>query len=350
MKRKLEDYNIHIGELKKGKKNSITDVRGVKVGHVTYDNFGYKSGVTAIVPHLGNIFKEKLIAASHVINGYGKTVGTVQIDEMGTLETPILLTNTLAVGQVSTALIKYMLRDNKDIGVTTSTINPVVAECNDGYLNKIQDIYIKEEDVYKALNEASDNFLEGSVGAGTGMVCYGLKGGIGSSSRVVELVDKEYCIGVLTLTNFGRMEDLRVGLRPIGRKIKDNLSSSYDREDSGSIIIILATDAPLSHRQLKRLIKRTTHGIAATGAFTSSGSGEIAIGFSTANKIDHYSKDASSTIEVINENYINDMFKAVKEATEEAIISSLINADTKIGRDGNKIYSLLEYEKYLKED
>ncbi len=348
MKVNIEDFGMKIGKFKKGKNNSITDIDGVKVGHITYDDGERKTGITAILPHDGNIFKEKLIGATHIINGFGKTIGTVQIEELGTIETPILLTNTLSVGKVSDGLIKYMLKDNSDIGVDTGTINPVIGECNDGYLNKIQDIFLTEEDVLEAIENADDVFKEGSVGAGTGMVCYGLKGGIGSSSRIIEIAGREYTVGILVLTNFGRLDDLLFAGKNIGKDIKSEIDNYKEKEDKGSIIIILGTDIPLSYRQLQRVIKRVYPGISRTGSYTSNGSGEIAIGFSTANRIQHYEDNSIIDLKVIHENKINDIFMATVEATEEAILSSLINAETKIGRNNHKIYSIREFDNILK--
>lgn len=343
MKIDLDTFNIKIGDLAKGKRNSITDVEGVKVGHITYDYGDRKTGITAILPHEGNIFREKLVAASHVINGFGKSIGMMQIDELGSLETPILLTNTFGVGKVADGLIKYMLKDNDEIGERTATINPLVCECNDGYLNRIQDMFLDEEDVFKAIDRADVDFEEGAVGAGTGMVCYGLKGGIGSSSRLIKIGKKDYTVGVLVLTNFGRMEDLTIAGKRIGKTIKDSMENPENREDKGSIIVVLATDIPLSHRQLNRVIKRTYPGISNTGSFTSTGSGELVVGFSTGNRINHYEENDFVKIKTIREDSLNEVFKASKEATEEAILSSLFNGETKLGRDGNKIKSLMEY-------
>ena len=254
----IENLELKIGKLSKGKNNLITDVKGVKVGHKTLDDGKIKTGVTAIIPHSDNIFKEKLICSSYVINGFGKSIGLVQIDELGTLETPIILTNTLSVGTCSTALVKHMLKENEDIGVTTGTVNPVVCECNDGYLNDIRGLHVKEEDVFEALESAEINFKEGNVGAGTGMSCYQLKGGIGSASRVLKLDDKEYTIGSLVLSNFGLKEDLLVDGIKVGEQI---LEKEAEELEKGSIIIILATDIPMSDRQLKRIAKRVANRI-----------------------------------------------------------------------------------------
>ena len=259
----IENIKLKIGKLQKGKNNLITDVKGVKVGHKTLDNGNIKTGVTAIIPHSDNIFREKLICSSYVINGFGKSVGLVQINELGTLETPIILTNTLSVGTCSTALVKYMLKENDDIGVTTGTVNPVVCECNDGYLNDIRGLHVKEEDVFDAIENAEINFKEGNIGAGTGMSCYQLKGGIGSASRVLKLDDKEYTIGSLVLSNFGLKEDLLVDGIKVGEKILEKESEELEK---GSIIIILATDIPMNERQLKRIAKRVPIGLARTGS------------------------------------------------------------------------------------
>lgn len=337
----IRDYGINIGRLKCGKNNLITDVKGVKVGHVTLNEGDVTTGVTAVIPHEGNMFKEKLIAASHVINGFGKTSGTVQIDELGTLETPIMLTNTLSVGTVSTGLIEHMLNHNDDIGKTTGTVNPVVCECNDGYLNDIRGFHVKKEHVHESIEKADVCFEQGAVGAGTGMMCYQLKGGIGSSSRIVELDGKEYTIGIMVLTNFGLKENLVIDGIKAGKIISEELSK--EEMEKGSCIIILATDIPLSYRQLKRVIKRTSVGLARTGSFIGNGSGEVVIGFTTANKINHYEENEIVNIGIVNENKIDRLFNATAEATEEAILNSMICADTTTGRDGHTVVSLKEY-------
>lgn len=340
MKKKIEDYGIDIGVFSKGENNSITDVEGVKVGHVTLDNKDMKTGVTAILPHGGNIFKEKLVAASHVINGFGKSTGIIQIDELGTIETPIILTNTLSVGTAYDALVRYMLEKNEDIGDTTGTVNPVICECNDGVINDIRGLHVKKEDVYEALENCGIEFQEGNVGAGTGMRCYGLKGGIGSSSRLVELDNNKYTIGILVLSNFGSLEDFILNGDYIGPRLIKKIETYSPIEDKGSIIVILATDLPLSSRQLQRVIKRVEPGIAKTGSYTSNGSGEVVIGFSTANKIKHDEEDHVVKINIINENKINNIFKATVEATEEAILNSLVCSNSTLNRKGERVYSL----------
>lgn len=340
----IENIKLKIGKLQKGKNNLITDVKGVKVGHKTLDNGNIKTGVTAIIPHSDNIFREKLICSSYVINGFGKSIGLVQINELGTLETPIILTNTLSVGTCSTALVKYMLKENDDIGVTTGTVNPVVCECNDGYLNDIRGLHVKEEDVFDAIENAEINFKEGNIGAGTGMSCYQLKGGIGSASRVLKLDDKEYTIGSLVLSNFGLKEDLLVDGIKVGEKILEKESEELEK---GSIIIILATDIPMNERQLKRIAKRVPIGLARTGSHIGNGSGDIVIAFSTANRIKHYEDKDIVSIKIINENIIDKIFRGVIECVEEAVISSLLHSEKTIGTSEHKRESLKKYIDYL---
>lgn len=334
------NFNLYENKIKKGNKNLITDVKGVTVGHVTIDIDNIKTGVTAIHPHQGNIFKEKLLAGSCVINGFGKSAGLIQVDELGTIETPIVLTNTLSVGTCLTGLVQYMLEKNEDIGVSTGTVNPIVMECNDGFLNDIRGLHVKVEHVREALENATINFEEGSVGAGTGMSCYQLKGGIGSASRIIELNEKEYVVGSLVLSNFGLKNDLTVDGIKLGEKIckLDNLDT-----EKGSIIIVIATDIPLSDRQLKRVSKRASASLARTGSYLGNGSGDIAIAFSTANRIPHYSDSDLLDINVIHEDKIDMVFRATVEAVEESILSSMLHAKTTIGRDGNGRKSITEY-------
>ena len=337
-------YDIHIGNMKRGERNAITDVKGVKVGHVTLRDGDARTGVTAIVPCEGNVFQNKVMAATHVINGFGKSIGLVQIDELGTMETPIIMTNTLSVGTAATALVKHMLKENGDIGLTTGTVNPVVCECNDGRLNMIRELYVKEEHVFEALEKASSDFEEGNVGAGTGMVCYGLKGGIGTASRVVTLDGQEYTLGALVLSNFGTGERLTVDGKKVGKMIK-----AMNEEDKGSIIIILATDAPVNERQLKRLCKRVPAGLARTGSYYGNGSGDIAFAFTTANRVPHYSDTDIMNMKMLHDDKINGLFEAVVESVEEAVISSLLHSSETVGRDGYTAKSLADYMEKLGE-
>lgn len=339
---KIREYGVSIGDLPIGRRNSITDVKGIKVGHFTLDYENVKTGVTVLLPSEANIYKEKFIAATHVINGFGKSIGLIQVDELGTIETPIVLTNTLSVGTAHEGLVRFMLDNNDDIGDTTGTVNPIICECNDGELNDIRGLHIKPEHVNMAINNSVIDFDQGNVGAGTGMICYGLKGGIGSSSRVIELDGNLYTVGILVLSNFGRLEDFVLNHNPIGIKLQNKLNLEQT-VDKGSIISILATDIPLSARQIKRVLKRIQSGIARTGSFVSNGSGEICIGFSTANSINHYEENDIINIKTINENKLDAVFKATVESTEEAILNSMICSKTTIGRDKRQVYSLKDF-------
>jgi len=326
------DLGIFIGRLEPGRWNAITDVAGVEVGHASLVHGEGKlqpgrgpvrTGVTAIKPHPENLFLSKVKAAVHVINGFGKSIGLMQIDELGVLETPILLTNTLNVGLVADALIEYMLQ-YEDIQITS--VNPVVCECNDSYLNDIYGRHVRKEHVWAALNTRSGLVEEGSVGAGVGMSAFGFKGGIGTSSRVLP---NGFTVGLLTLVNCGKKEELLINGVPL-REEPGVVESDVEK---GSIIIIVATDAPLSSRQLKRLAKRATHGLARTGATSAHESGDIVISFSTANRVPHYSKGLTRTETKLNEAEISPFFQAVAEATEEAILNAILKAETVIGRD-----------------
>lgn len=325
-----------IGRLKKGKLNLITDVKGIKIGHKTLANGNIQTGVTAIIPTENNIFKEKFLCASHIINGFGKSVGLVQVDELGTLETPIILTNTLSVGTALTALVKYMLKNNPEIGESTSTVNPLVLECNDMRLNDIRALNVKEEDVFDAIKDADSIFEEGAVGAGRGMKCYELKGGIGSSSRVFEIDGKEYTLGSLVMTNHGKYNELVID----GEYFSDKYPHKVlNEKDKGSVITILATDAPLSSRQLKRLAKRAVAGLCRNGSYISNGSGEIVIAFSTANIIKHDSNKILN-LKSISDDTIDLLFTAVGDSVCESVLSSLYHAETVVGKNGFTVYSI----------
>ncbi len=336
------ESGMKIGKGTPGPRNLITDVPGVKVGHVTLrDGGNVNTGVTAILPHGGNLFQDKVMAAAAVINGFGKTMGLIQVDELGTIETPIIMTNTLSIGTAANALIKYMLRQNADIGLTTGTVNPLVCECNDGRLNDIRGMHVKEEHVLDALACASENFAEGAVGSGTGMCCLGLKGGIGSASRLVELDGKNYTIGALVMSNFGSEGNLMIDGRHAGREI--SARQEGEQKDKGSIIMLLATDIPLSERQLRRICKRAGVGLARTGSYYGNGSGDIAIAFTTANRVPHYSKSAFIDMKMLDDEKIDPVFAMSAEAVEEAIISSLWHAETLTGRDGKVQHGLREF-------
>jgi D-aminopeptidase len=347
--KRIRDYGITIGILDAGQRNAITDVPGVKIGNVTIKDNKTQTGVTAILPHTGNIFKEKVVASSHVINGFGKTIGTIQLEELGYIETPIILTNTLSVGTAADALIYYMLEQNEEIGLSTGTVNPIVGECNDMFLNDIRGQHVTKEHVLEAIKNASSDFEEGAVGAGRGMSCYHLKGGIGSASRTVNLQDEKFTVGALVLSNFGRGKDLIIDGKKVGEMI-DEYEKSSEEPDKGSIMIILATDMPLTERQLKRLSKRAVIGLNRTGSYIGNGSGDVVISFSTANRINHEENEVTTEWQVLNENYMDYAFRAVGEAVEEAVLNSMITAETVVGRDGNKRVSLKEYAEFFAVD
>ncbi len=341
VRKKLRDLGVTIGRLPTGVKNCITDVADVRVGHVTLiDDFSHgeaiRTGVTAILPHGRNIFREKVVASSYVINGFGKTTGLVQMDELGLLESPIMLTNTFGVPAVVQGTLRHMLEQNPEIGETTGTINIVVGECNDSYLNSIRLLPVMPEHAEKAISEASnDQVEEGAVGAGTGMVCFGYKGGIGSSSRIIHTKDQMFTLGALVLSNFGKREEFR-------HWQYNEETSEPDYVTDGSIMIILATDAPLSDRQLKRLAKRATIGLGRTGSHASHGSGDIVIAFSTATTVHHFTEELITTIHQVREetDVMNRLFQGVAEVVEEAILNSLTKSATTAGRKSRIVEEL----------
>lgn len=337
--KRIEDYGIRIGTLPRGPLNKITDVRGVRVGHATIKSALYQTGCTVILPSEQNVFTHKLIAASFVHNGYGKTCGTVQIDELGTLETPIALTNTLNVGLVADALVEYTVNRCQDEGVRATSVNPVVGECNDASLNTIIDRPVKKQHVMEAIASAEADFAEGNVGAGTGTGCYGFKGGIGSASRTVTIDGETYTVGILVQSNYGATRDLRLNGQPLNDEILAQVNGTEC--DKGSIIVVLATDIPLSARQLKRVVRRCSVGITRLGSYIGHGSGEVFLGFSTANVI--APEREMMTIRCINENIIDRVFRAVGEATEEAILNSMVCASATKDLAGNTVHSLAEY-------
>jgi D-aminopeptidase len=280
------------------------------------------------------LFKEKVAAASYVLNGFGKTTGLVQVNELGTIEAPIMLTNTFAVPAVTQGTLEFMLAQNEEIGETTGTINIVVGECNDSYLNSIRHFPVKPEHAIQAIKKASVTPAEeGAVGAGKGMVCFGHKGGIGTASRMIEAEDP-YSIGCLVLSNFGKKEEFLAGNYEI-ESMKSGLSETAD----GSIIIVLATNAPLSDRQLLRLAKRCGIGLGRTGSHFSNGSGDIVIAFSNANKTMHDSEKIIQSSSQIRDDHplMNALFTAAAEATEEAILNSISQAETTKGRKGRVV-------------
>ena len=341
-------WGFTVGSLPHGPRNLISDVPGVTVGHCTLADGDVQTGVTALLPHPGDTFHEKVPAAAQVVNGFGKTTGLVQIEELGTLETPILFTNTLSVGTASTALVRYMLDRCPDICDTTSSVNPVVCECNDSGLNDIRGLHVTEADALAALADCRADFAEGAVGAGRGMRCHGLKGGIGSASRRIELDGRSYHMGALLLTNHARFEDLVVAGVPVSERLPR--ADVPPHEDKGSVIVVLATDAPLSCRQLGRVARRAIVGLSRTGSYCGNGSGEIVIAFSTACRIPHYPEGDTLPLRALAENKIDLLFRAAAECVEEGVLSSLLHAETVTGRGGLTVPSLADLLRPTKGD
>jgi D-aminopeptidase len=343
---RARDLGLKIGILPTGPLNAITDVNGVLVGHTTLirgDNV--RTGVTAILPHGGNLFREKVPGAVFVGNGFGKLAGSTQVNELGEIETPILLTSTLSVPRVADYLLDYMLAlpGNEDV----QSINPLVGETNDGYLNDIRGRYITRDDVFAAIKGAKTGTVdEGSVGAGTGTVAFGFKGGIGTASRKLPARLGGFTVGVLVQTNFGGV--LKINGAPVGEELdryylREELSKAARKRDSkesdadGSIIIVVATDAPVDARNLERMAARAMMGLARTGASGSNGSGDYAIAFSTAEDVrvrtlSQSESNAPRTVKTVANDAMSPLFLAVIESTEEAIYNSLFKATTVTGR------------------
>ncbi|MEP6262584.1 MAG: P1 family peptidase [Gillisia sp.] len=338
---RLRDLGIEIGVLPPGKYNSITDVTGVLVGNSTImKGDSVRTGVTAILPHSGNIFQEKVPAAIYVGNGFGKLAGSTQVNELGNIETPIILTNTLSVATAMEAVISYTLKQPGNENV--QSVNAVVGETNDGYLNDIRGMHVKVEDVLQAIKNAEPGAVkEGNVGAGTGTVAFGFKGGIGTSSRKLPESMGGYTVGIIVQTNFGGV--LQIAGVNVGKELRQfSFSDQLLNNVDGSCMIVVATDAPLDHRNLERLAKRAFLGIAKTGGIVSNGSGDYVIAFSTAtgNRIPYRTGSNLQNLEVVPNDRMSPLFMAAIEATEEAILNSLFMAENIQGKGGRVIEAL----------
>jgi D-aminopeptidase len=330
---------IKIGVLPTGTHNAITDVAGVKVGQVTLSQGKeVRTGVTAILPHGGNVFQQKVPAAVYVGNGFGKLAGSTQVEELGTLETPIVLTNTLSVPTAADALIDWILQQVGNENVRS--VNPLVGETNDGGLNDIRGRHVKKEHVLEAIKKAqSGPVAEGNVGAGTGTVAFGWKGGIGTSSRQLPEKLGGYTVGVLVQTNFGGV--LQINGVPVGEELGQySFKETLDKSSDGSCMMIVATDAPLDARNLKRLAKRAIMGLARTGGIASNGSGDYVVAFSTAYRIPYETTQPTMAVTLLHNDYMSPLFLATIEATEEAIVNSLFMAETTTGTQGHTIQAL----------
>ena len=330
---------LQIGRMERGPRNAITDVAGVRVGHCTVDSERHKTGVTVILPCEDDIFRRKMVAAYHVLNGFGKTTGLMQIGELGTLETPIALTNTLNVGLVHDAMVEYMCRQAEQRGYRIASVNPVVCERNDASLNDIRHRAVGQAEVFAAIESASSEFALGDVGAGKGMTCHDLKGGIGTSSRIVEVDGERFTLGVLVLTNHGSLRDLTIGGQNVGAEIEGRIRE--DSPDEGSCIMIMGTDLPVTSRQLGRVIRRCSVGLARLGSYIGHGSGEVMVGFSTANRIP--AEGGCLNFRCIHESHMDDAFRAAAEATEEAVLRSMLEAESVTGYTGKVRRSLRQF-------
>jgi len=334
-----------IGTLLQGERNTIADVPGVTVGHSTLDDGGIQTGVTVIRPHQGDPFRDKVPAAAVVLNGFGKSVGLVQLAELGVLETPIALTNTFSVGTVATAQIRQCAAANPETGRSLPTVNPLVFECNDGFLNDIQRLAVSEADYLRAHDGAAADFAQGSVGAGRGMSSFQLKGGIGSASRRVSARGGGlHTVGTLVLANYGRQPQLLLAGHAIGDRLAQlqavrGVPASTEPE-KGSIIIVVATDAPLDARQLGRLALRAGAGLARTGSVYGHGSGDIVLAFSTAYTVPGSVERPMPSVAMLHDGLLDGLFQAAADSTEQAIIHALWQATAVTGRDGNHRASL----------
>jgi D-aminopeptidase len=323
-----------------GPHNAITDVDGVAVGHRSLRGEGIFTGVTAIIPHSGDQFRVKPRAAVEVINGFGKSAGLMQVAELGTIETPILLTNTFGVAACTEALIRRAIAANPAIGRRTSTVNPLVCECNDGSINDIQALSVTPDDAAAALDAARPGPVEqGAVGAGSGMTAFGFKAGIGTASRTVPIARRDYSFGTLVLANFGAVGDL---VLPDGRRPDPRAPADPER---GSVIVIMATDLPLADRQLQRVARRAGAGLARLGAFWGHGSGDVALCFTTADPVEHDPASPITSQDRLSDDHIDLVFRAAAETTQEAVLNALCMAPATPARNGRLYPSLADWLK-----
>jgi D-aminopeptidase len=321
-----------------GPLNAITDVAGVSVGHRTLTGEGLATGVTAIVPHAGDPFRLKPRAAVDVFNGFGKSAGLMQVAELGTLETPILLTNTFGVAACTQALVGRAIAANPAIGRGTSTVNPLVCECNDGRINDIQAMAVTPEDAAAALDAARPGpCTQGAVGAGAGMVAFGFKAGIGTSSRLIAIGGEDFVLGAMVLANFGAAGQL---IMPDGRR---PVPGAAPEPEKGSVIVVLATDLPLGDRQLQRVARRAGAGLARLGAFWGNGSGDLAICFTTADPVEHVPEAAFTPLRRLDDARIDLAFQAAAETTQEAVLNAMCAAPATHGRDGHFYPALADW-------
>lgn len=337
-RQRARTLGINIGRYDVGPHNAITDVEGISVGHQTIiedgENATARTGVTVIQPN-HDIYHERLFAGGTVINGAGELTGMTQIWEWGILETPIALTNTMNVGNVSDGVIEYMLERYAELGSGNDVVIPVVGECNDSTLNDPRKRFVKPHHVVEAFQQATTGpVTEGAVGGGTGMSSFDFKGGIGTSSRIVP---DGYTVGVLVMSNFGDRYNLTIGGAPVGKHITDMMPEEHAE---GSIIVVIATDAPLLPHQLNRLARRAPLGLGRVGSCATHGSGEIVLSFSTGNTIARDSQRPVTAYRMLSDEKLNPLFEATVEAVEEAVLNAMFMAETMVGRNGNTVYGL----------
>ena len=346
-RRRLRELGVVVGDYPAGPYNAITDVGGVLVGHCTL-NEGHgdldagkgpvRTGVTAILPNGGGIFHERVLGGGFVLNGAGELSGLTQVLEWGLIETPILLTNTLSVGTCSEAMVTYMVQEHSGIGDEHDVVIPLVGECDDSWLNDVAGRHVQPEHVFKALRAAASGpVAEGNVGGGTGMITCDLKGGIGTSSRLLPPIGGvQYTVGVLVMTNFGVLRDLTIAGYPLGRELAaEAVTREKRRKNYGSIIVVLATDAPLLPLQLNRLAKRAALGLGRCGSVAAHGSGEIVLALSTANAVPRLLRAPLVQMSVLGDRHVDPLYRATIEATEEAVLNALCMAEPMKGRDGH---------------
>jgi D-aminopeptidase len=344
MRARLRDLGFSIGRFPIGPWNAITDVGGVRVGHATLiegegplevGHGPVRTGVTAVLPN-ADIFGQRAVAGSFVLNGAGEVSGLTQVQEWGLLETPILLTNTMSVGKVSDAVVKWMTKKWPKIGNEEDVVIPLVGECDDSWLNDAVGRHVRSEHVYKAIDQAAGGpVAEGSVGAGTGLITCDFKAGIGTSSRRVTIEGTVHTVGLLVQSNFGVMRSLRVDGAPLGEVLEPLFAEPRRERNAGSIITIVATDAPLLSPQLVRVCKRAALGIGRIGSFAAHGSGEIVVAFSTANIVPRAATRMTATLDVLLDEACDPLYEAVVECTEEAIVNALCMADEMRGPTGH---------------
>ncbi|HEY1226221.1 MAG TPA: P1 family peptidase [Ramlibacter sp.] len=327
-----------IGVLASGERDAITDVPGVTVGHSTLADGDVQTGVTVVRPHAGDPYRDKVPAAAVVLNGFGKSVGLVQVRELGVLETPIALTNTYSVAAVSQAQIRQCIAVNPESGRSLPTVNPLVFECNDGFLNDIQRMAVQEAHYLQAHDSAGTEVGQGAGGAGRGMSCVGLQGGIGSASR--RTASGGFTLGALVLANFGKLPQLVVAGQRVGERLAQEQATDSGGREKGSIILLLATDAPLDARQLRRVAMRAAAGLARTGSVFGHGSGDIALAFSTAYTVPHLPDRPMPAMPMLHEARLDDLFEAAADACEQAILHALWRSEAVTGRDGHRRESL----------